>query len=102
MVIMHSIDYKINEYCAKKIYESLESEELISSETLENFIKSLAILNKNNEAIGPECVKLYYEINAIHSYPTGIESKSDEEQFSFYLGAIYGIIHMAQLGVRHE
>lgn len=94
---MHSIDYIVNEYCAKKIQEYLKSEEAIPPEITENFIKSLVSMTKNSDSIGPECEKLYYELNALESYPTGIESKPEEDRFRFYMGAVYGIVHYLSL-----
>lgn len=96
-MLSDEIDKIINEHCAKEINECIESKIKIPEETLENFIKSLTSMIKSNTSIGPECTALWQTLYAFYTYPTGIDSMSEQMQYEFSLGAIHGCLKMLEM-----
>lgn len=95
-MLSNEIDKIINERCAKEINECIESKIKIPKETLENFIKSLTSMIKSNTSMGPECEALWQTLNAFYTYPTGINSMSEQMKYEFNLGAIHGCLKMLE------
>ena len=88
---INCIDYIMNEYCAKQIYDSIEKQTKVNKINLENFLISLVYLTKNQIPIGPKASDLKYKLYALYDYQD-IDSK-----FGFDLGAIYGAINFTKI-----
>ena len=85
----HNSDIVMSEYCASKIFDSLDDMSIIS-EDIANLISSLAILLKYNIRISPRILNLIEVVNMNYA------RSNVSELPGFDLGAVYGALFFAK------
>ena len=88
------VDIAVNEYCAREILKCIENNTEVPSDVLHTYIKSSAEIITNGSQVGPDSAELGEVLDAIYAYALPIEqhSKSEEKQFNFAAGAVYGAL----------
>lgn len=82
------VDIAVNEYCAREILKCIDNDTEVPDNILHTYIKSSAEIIKNGSQVGPDSAGLLQTLDAIYAF--GLQSESEEKQFNFSAGAVYG------------